>query len=153
MRSVSDLHSFCHHGIPCINTFQQIIAIYKIVLWHFLIYHKTSSIRSKSSILISDLWILCKITTLKSSLPDSNIMCSSGKAVIKTYILLFQECLKYRHMYKDIHTYFIWWMLYLNLNSSDAGDGIFRLWWVNIMPADALAPQVARASAGMILGV
>ena len=39
------------------------------------------------------------------------------------------------------------------LNSSDAGDGIFRLWGVNTMSADALAPKVARASAGIVLPV
>ena len=36
----------------------------------------------------------------------------------------------------------------LNFNSSDAGDGIFE---INTMPADALAPKVASASAGMVL--
>ena len=33
----------------------------------------------------------------------------------------------------------------------DAGDGKFRL--CNTLPADALAPKVARASAGMVLAV
>ena len=37
------------------------------------------------------------------------------------------------------------------INSSNAGDRIFRLWRVKIMPADALAPKVARASVGMVL--
>ena len=39
------------------------------------------------------------------------------------------------------------------INSSDAGDRIFQLYGVNTMPADALAPKVARASAGMVLDV
>ena len=45
--------------------------------------------------------------------------------------------------------------LYLlhGFNSSDAGDGIFRLCGVNIMPGDALAPKVAIASSGMVLAV
>ena len=38
-------------------------------------------------------------------------------------------------------------------NSLDASDGIFWLWGVNAMPADSLAPKVARASAGMVLTV
>ena len=37
------------------------------------------------------------------------------------------------------------------INSTDAGDGMFWLWGVNNMPADALAPKVARASAGMVM--
>ena len=44
------------------------------------------------------------------------------------------------------------WTL-VDLNSSGAGDGILRLLGVNIMPADALAPKVASASAGMVLDV
>ena len=39
----------------------------------------------------------------------------------------------------------------VSVNSSDAGDRILWLWGVNTMPADALAPKVARASAGMAL--
>ena len=41
------------------------------------------------------------------------------------------------------------------VNSLEAGDGIFfdRLLGVNTMPADALAPNVASASAVMILAV
>ena len=39
------------------------------------------------------------------------------------------------------------------VNSSDAEDGTFRLWGVNTMPAGALAPKVARSSAGMIMRV
>ena len=38
-----------------------------------------------------------------------------------------------------------------NFNSSDAGDGILQLCEVNTKPAGALAPKVARASAGMVL--
>ena len=41
-------------------------------------------------------------------------------------------------------------ILLLSLNFSDPGDGILR---VNTMPADALAPKVARVSAGMVLAV
>ena len=37
-----------------------------------------------------------------------------------------------------------------SLNSSDAGDGIIG---ANTMLADALAPKVARSSAGMVLAV
>ena len=39
------------------------------------------------------------------------------------------------------------------VNSSDAGDKNIPalIWGVNILPADALAPKVARASAGMVL--
>ena len=40
-----------------------------------------------------------------------------------------------------------------DLISSDAGDGIFQLCGVNNKPADALAPKVARPSAGMVLTV
>ena len=40
-----------------------------------------------------------------------------------------------------------------HVNSSDAGDGILRLLGFNTMPADVLAPDVARASAVMILSV
>ena len=40
----------------------------------------------------------------------------------------------------------------VNLNSSDTGDRIPAL-GVNIMPTDALAPKVTRASAGMVLVV
>ena len=36
---------------------------------------------------------------------------------------------------------------------TDAGNVIFQLWGDNTMPADALAPKVARASAGMVLVV
>ena len=39
------------------------------------------------------------------------------------------------------------------LYPSDAGDAIFWLCGVNTIPADALAPKVARASAGMVLAV
>ena len=39
------------------------------------------------------------------------------------------------------------------INSSDAETGKFWLWGVNTIPADALAPKVARASAGMALVV
>ena len=42
---------------------------------------------------------------------------------------------------------------FIDYNYSDAGYGIFRLWVINTMPADALAPKVARASAGMVLPV
>ena len=38
-------------------------------------------------------------------------------------------------------------------NSSDVGDGVLKFLGVNTMPADALAPKVARASAGMPLSV
>ena len=38
-------------------------------------------------------------------------------------------------------------------NCSDAGDEIFWLWGLITNPADALAPKVARASAGMALNV
>ena len=38
-------------------------------------------------------------------------------------------------------------------DSSDAGDGIFRISGVNTMLADALDPKVARASKGMVLAV
>ena len=37
------------------------------------------------------------------------------------------------------------------INSSDAGNRIFWTWGVNTMPADALAPEVARASADIVL--
>ena len=37
------------------------------------------------------------------------------------------------------------------INSSDAGDGIFRLWGVITMPADAMAPKVTKASTGVVL--
>ena len=40
-----------------------------------------------------------------------------------------------------------------NISLSDAGDRTFRLWEVNTMPADALAPKVARALAGTVLAV
>ena len=40
-----------------------------------------------------------------------------------------------------------------SVDSSDAGDGIFQLNGVNTIPADALAPKVIRASAGMVLAV
>ena len=46
----------------------------------------------------------------------------------------------------------IWFQLQC-VNSSDARDGIYQLCWVNIMPADALAPKVASASTGMVLAV
>ena len=36
-------------------------------------------------------------------------------------------------------------------NSSDAGDGIFQLCGVITKSDDALAPKVARTSAGMVL--
>ena len=36
----------------------------------------------------------------------------------------------------------------LCINSSDAGEQIFWLCWVNTMPADALAPKVTRATVG-----
>ena len=39
------------------------------------------------------------------------------------------------------------------IDSFDAVDGIFWLWEVNAMPADSLAPKVARASADMVLTV
>ena len=45
------------------------------------------------------------------------------------------------------------WIAWFNGNSSNAGYGIFRLLGVNTMPADALAPEVASASAGMVLAV
>ena len=38
-----------------------------------------------------------------------------------------------------------------HFNSSDAGDGITQLCGVNTKSVDALAPKVARASAGMVL--
>ena len=38
-----------------------------------------------------------------------------------------------------------------SLNSTDAEDKIFWLLGVNIMPADALAPNIANASADMVL--
>ena len=41
----------------------------------------------------------------------------------------------------------------VRLNSSDAGDEIFWILGVNTMPADALAPKLASASAGMVLTV
>ena len=37
-----------------------------------------------------------------------------------------------------------------NFNSSDVGGGIFQLCGVDTKPADALAPKVAKASAGMV---
>ena len=40
-----------------------------------------------------------------------------------------------------------------DLNSYDARDGIFRLWGVDTMPADALDPKFAKASTGMVLAV
>ena len=39
----------------------------------------------------------------------------------------------------------------INHNSSDAEDGIIPAFGVNTMPANALAPKVASASAGMVL--
>ena len=39
------------------------------------------------------------------------------------------------------------------LNSSDAGDGIFRLLEINTMPTDALTSEVTSASPGMLLTV
>ena len=45
------------------------------------------------------------------------------------------------------------WDTPADLNSSDAGDGIFWLLGVNTMPADTLAPKVTRASAGMVLAL
>ena len=44
-------------------------------------------------------------------------------------------------------------MSLVSINSSDAGDEIFWLSGVNTMPADALAPKVARASADIVLAV
>ena len=44
-------------------------------------------------------------------------------------------------------------LLQIEVNSSNAGDGIVRLLGANTMPADALAPKVARASAGIVLVV
>ena len=44
-------------------------------------------------------------------------------------------------------------MHYTCVDSGDAGDGIFRRWGVNTILADALAPEVAKASAGMVLAV
>ena len=44
------------------------------------------------------------------------------------------------------------WTL-VDLYSSGAGDGILQLLGVNTVPADALAPKVASASAGMVLDV
>ena len=38
-------------------------------------------------------------------------------------------------------------------NSSDAGDEIIQFLGVKSMPADAMYPKVARASAGMVLSV
>ena len=40
-----------------------------------------------------------------------------------------------------------------SFNSSNARDGLIQLLEVNTMPADALAPRVARSSAGMVLAV
>ena len=40
---------------------------------------------------------------------------------------------------------------YFYLNSSDAGNGILRLYGVNTMHADGLSAKVASASAGMVL--
>ena len=39
------------------------------------------------------------------------------------------------------------------LESSDAGDGIIRLWGINTMPADTLVPKVAKASTGMVFAM
>ena len=39
------------------------------------------------------------------------------------------------------------------INSTDAAGGTFWFCGVNIMPADAVAPKVARASASMILAL
>ena len=39
------------------------------------------------------------------------------------------------------------------LSERYAGDQIFSVWRVNTMPADALAPKVTSASAGMVLAV
>ena len=39
------------------------------------------------------------------------------------------------------------------VNSSDVKDGIFLVYLVNTMPADALASKVASASADMVLAV
>ena len=51
------------------------------------------------------------------------------------------------------HVWLAQFKSYCHINSSDAGDGIFRFWGVSTMPADALAPKVASASAGMLLAV
>ena len=40
-----------------------------------------------------------------------------------------------------------------HIDSSEAGDGTFRLWKVNTMSGDALAPKVTKSSVGMELAV
>ena len=120
------------------------------IMWSCIVYISTWHKPCELSIMMMNVLRDGEYGTSRSQYLSRTIYESALSQIWFSHILKLFFC----HFWGYLYEFFgVSCFVFYIVNFSDAGDGIFWLLGFNTMPGDALAPKVARASAGMVLAV